>query len=100
MPSQIDKYNCRIWDGSGPGTIYALSIPVGDADITATMVDGANDMLDIFFLGLSECYSGTYQTADTETLTITNLNGGTYHIAIDDYNGQQGSINLEVDRQH
>ena len=69
---------------------------MGDTDITVTMDDGEGEVLELFFLGAGECYSGSCETAGIESFTRSALGPGTYYIAVDGSNHQQGAYTLEV----
>jgi len=101
LPSHIAAYSCQATrDESGPDTVYALSLPTGDTyTVTATISGTIGVDLDVFFLDSGDCYSGTCQTpsayGDT-TVTLTDLDPGSYYIAVDGYDGDAGAYTLTI----
>jgi hypothetical protein len=88
------------WDESGPEVIYALRMPGGLHDVTATLSDldpGVD--LDLFILGNEVCENGIClqdESYGNNSATASYVMPGTYYIAVDGYGGDEGTYTLTI----
>jgi hypothetical protein len=95
-----DTYSCESWPGdeSGPETMYAFALGgSGSYTVTVELSNLWGVDLDVFLL--SHCSTGQCLTADSyhdAAFTIADVPAGTYYIAVDGYNGVEGSYTLNL----
>jgi hypothetical protein len=101
--SVIDRYSCMpewwAYDEDGPEVLYALRVTQGLNDVTATLSDLGGVDLDVFILSSAGCGTGICLQEESygdNSATASYVMPGTYYIAVDGYNGAEGSFWLTV----
>jgi hypothetical protein len=101
--SAIDRYSCMPpeWplEESGPEVLYALRLAGGLHDVTATLSDLGGVDLDVFILSSAGCDAGTClqdESYGDNSATASYVMPGTYFIAVDGYDGVEGTYTLTV----
>lgn len=94
-----DTYSCESWPGdeSGPETIYTFAL--GGSGSYTVSVELSNLLVDLDVFLLSHCSTGQCLTAGSyhdAAFTIADVPAGTYYIAVDGYNGMEGSYTLSL----
>jgi hypothetical protein len=86
--------DCVSWDESGPEDIYEFTLATLNARITATLSSYSAD-LDVCLL--RECGQQTcFSHGDVEAVA-TDVYPGRYYIAVDGFNGAEGSYMLSLE---
>ena len=97
--NNINSYSCSPWNESGPEEIYAFTLAAGDTYSVTAQLLGFSADLDLFLLGMGGCDAG--QCLDVNSwgdfsASATGVAPGTYYIAVDGYNGADGSYTMRL----
>jgi parallel beta-helix repeat protein len=97
--NNIGSYACMGWDESGPEVIYSFTL-ANASDVKAELLSfPAGQDLDLFLLSAGGCTSGQCLAVDSygdTEASATNVQPGTYYVAVDGYNGSAGAYDLRL----
>ncbi|MBN1666672.1 MAG: hypothetical protein JW862_06275 [Anaerolineales bacterium] len=100
MASHRSHYSCTYdWDESGADRVYALTLPPGYTYSVTASLSGMDFDLDVFFLSSLGCQTGDCINQDGYgdwSLTVSDLQAGTYYIVVEGFQKSEGNYTLDV----